>query len=155
MKPPSADDIADLAERAFAAIPARLAEHVRGVGISVEEMPDDETLDDLGIESPWDLTGLYHGTPLTERSVSDIARPPDLIFLYRQPILMEWIETGEDLYRLVRNVLVHEIAHHFGFSDADDRGAGAGDGVEKTGSPLRHRDRAKRWNHFSVSVSLW
>ena len=119
MKPPSADDIADLAERAFAAIPTRLAEHVRGVGISVEEMPDDETLEDLGIESPWDLTGLYHGTPLTERSVSDIARPPDLIFLYRQPILMEWIETGEDLYRLVRNVLVHEIAHHFGFSDAD------------------------------------
>ena len=118
MKPPSADDIADLAERAFAAIPARLAEHVRGVGISVEEMPDDETLEDLGIELPWDLTGLYHGTPLTERSVSDIARPPDLIFLYRQPILMEWIETGEDLYRLVRNVLVHEIAHHFGFSDA-------------------------------------
>jgi predicted Zn-dependent protease with MMP-like domain len=118
VKPPSADDIADLAERAFAAIPARLAEHVRGVGISVEEMPDDETLDDLGIESPWDLTGLYHGTPLTERSVSDVARPPDLIFLYRQPILMEWIETGEDLYRLVRNVLVHEIAHHFGFSDA-------------------------------------
>jgi acetylglutamate kinase len=118
VKPPSADDIADLAERAFAAIPARLAEHVRGVGISVEEMPDDETLEDLGIESPWDLTGLYHGTPLTERSVSDIARPPDLIFLYRQPILMEWIETGEDLYRLVRNVLVHEIAHHFGFSDA-------------------------------------
>jgi acetylglutamate kinase len=118
VKPPSAQDIADLAERAFAAIPARLAEHVRGVGISVEEMPDDETLDDIGIESPWDLTGLYHGTPLTERSVSDIARQPDLIFLYRQPILMEWIETGEDLYRLVRNVLVHEIAHHFGFSDA-------------------------------------
>ena len=57
MTPPSADDIADLAERAFAAIPARLAEHVRGVGISVEEMPDDETLDDLGIELAWDLTG--------------------------------------------------------------------------------------------------
>ena len=90
---------------------------MRGVGISVEEMPDDETLDDLGIELAWDLTGLYHGTPLTERSVSDIARQPDLIFLYRQPILLEWIETGEDLYRLVRNVLVHEIAHHFGFSD--------------------------------------
>jgi predicted Zn-dependent protease with MMP-like domain len=118
VKPPSADEIADMAERALAAIPARLAEHVRGVGISVEEMPDDETLDDLGIESGWDLTGLYRGTPLTERSVSDIARQPDLIFLYRQPILLEWIETGEDLFRLVRNVLVHEIAHHFGFSDA-------------------------------------
>ena len=117
--PPNADDIAELAERAFAAIPPRLAGHVHGVGISVEEMPDDETLDDLGIESAWDLTGLYRGTPLTERSVSDIARPPDLIFLYRQPILLEWVETGEDLYRLVRIVLVHEIAHHFGFSVAD------------------------------------
>ena len=118
MRPPSADDIADLAERALATMPARLVEHVRGVGISVEEMPDDETLDDLGIESGWDLTGLYRGTPLTERSVSDVAHQPDLIFLYRQPILLEWIETGEELFRLVRNVLVHEIAHHFGFSDA-------------------------------------
>jgi predicted Zn-dependent protease with MMP-like domain len=117
--PPSADDIAELAERAFAAIPQRLTQHVHGVGISVEELPNDETLDELGIESAWDLTGLYRGIPLTERSVSDIARPPDLIFLYRQPILMEWIETGEDLFRLVRNVLVHEIAHHFGFSDPD------------------------------------
>ena len=117
--PPDAEAIAELAERAFAAIPARLSRHVQGVGITVEELPDDDTLDELGIELPFDLTGLYHGTPLTERSVSDIARPPDLIFLYRQPILLEWIETGEDLYRLVRNVLVHEIAHHFGFSDGD------------------------------------
>jgi predicted Zn-dependent protease with MMP-like domain len=119
VKPPSADDIADMAERALAAIPARLAEHVRGVGISVEELPDDQTLDDLGIESAWELTGLYQGTPLTERSIGDVARQPDLIFLYRQPILLEWIETGEDLERLVRNVLVHEVAHHFGFSDAE------------------------------------
>ena len=117
--PPSADDIADLADRAFAAIPERLARHVRSVGISVEEMPDDETLDELGIGSAWDLTGLYRGTPLTERSLDAVAPQPDLIFLYRQPILLEWIETGENLYRLVRNVLVHEIAHHFGFSDAD------------------------------------
>jgi predicted Zn-dependent protease with MMP-like domain len=117
--PPSADDIAEMAERAFAAIPQRLTQHVHGVGISVEELPDDATLDELGIESAWDLTGLYRGTPLTLRSVADIARPPDLIFLYRQPILIEWIETGEDLFRLVRNVLVHEIAHHFGFSDDD------------------------------------
>lgn len=119
MTPPTADDIADLAERALAAIPAPLAQHVRGVGIAVEELADDETLEELGIESAWELTGLYHGTPLTERSVSDIARQPDLIFLYRQPILLEWIETGEDLYCLVRNVLVHEIGHHFGLSDAD------------------------------------
>lgn len=106
-----------MAERALLTIPPRLARHVQGVGISVEDMPDDETLDELGIESAWELTGLYHGTPLTERSVSDPARQPDLIFLYREPILLEWIETGEDLFRLVRNVVIHEIAHHFGFSD--------------------------------------
>jgi acetylglutamate kinase len=117
--PPSLDDIADLAERALAAIPPRLARHIAGTGITVEELPDDETLDELGIESAWDLTGLYRGTPLTQRSVDDIARQPDLIFLYRQPILLEWVETGEDLFHLVRNVMVHEIAHHFGFSDAD------------------------------------
>jgi predicted Zn-dependent protease with MMP-like domain len=119
VKPPTADQIAELADRALAAIPTRLAEHIRGVGISVEEMPDQETLDDLGIESAWELTGLYRGIPLTARSLSDVAPQPDLICLYRQPILLEWIETGEDLYRLVCSVLVHEIAHHFGFSDAD------------------------------------
>jgi predicted Zn-dependent protease with MMP-like domain len=118
-QPPSLDDLVALAERALAEIPSRLARHIAGTGITVEEMPDDETLDELELESAWDLTGLYRGTPLTERSVADIARQPDLIFLYRQPILLEWIETGEDLYRLVRNVLLHEVAHHFGFSDAD------------------------------------
>lgn len=117
--PPSNDDIADMAERALAAIPARLAAHVRGVGIAVEDMADDETLEALGLESGWELTGLYQGTPLPQRSVSDLTRQPDLIFLYREPILLEWIESGEDLYHLVRSVLVHEIAHHFGFSDAD------------------------------------
>ncbi len=116
--PPSVEDIAAMAERALLTIPPRLARHVQGVGITVEDMPDDETLDELGIESAWELTGLYHGTPLTERSVPDTARQPDLIFLYREPILLEWIETGEDLFRLVRSVVIHEIAHHFGFSDA-------------------------------------
>jgi len=93
--PPRLADIEAMAERALGAIPARLRRHVEGVGIRVEDMPDDETLEELGIESPWDLTGLYHGTPLTQRSVDDLARMPDLIFLYRLPILGEWIETGE------------------------------------------------------------
>jgi acetylglutamate kinase len=117
--PPTLDDITEMAERALATIPLRLARHVQSVGISVEDMPDEETLEELDIDSAWELTGLYHGTPLTERSVSDPARQPDLIFLYRQPILLEWIETGEDLFHLVRSVVVHEVAHHFGFSDAD------------------------------------
>jgi predicted Zn-dependent protease with MMP-like domain len=117
--PPDADEIAALAERALAEIPARLRRHVAGVAIVVEDLAEDETLDDMGIESPWDLAGLYRGTPLNRRSVGDIAPLPDQIFLYRQAILFEWIVLGEDLYRLVCNVLVHEVAHHFGFSDAE------------------------------------
>ena len=117
--PPTLEDIAALAERALASIPPPLAAHLRDVGAVVEERADDATLDDLGLESTWDLSGLYRGVPLTQRSVMDPVQQPDRIFLFREAILLEWIETGEDLYRLVRNVVVHEIAHHFGFSDAD------------------------------------
>jgi acetylglutamate kinase len=116
--PPTLDDIADLAETALGAIPAELRDQVRGLGILVEETPDDETIEAMGLESAWELTGLYMGTPLTEKSVSDVPQQPDQILLFREPILLEWIETGEDLFRLVRNVLIHEIGHHFGFSDA-------------------------------------
>ncbi|MDB5368512.1 MAG: acetylglutamate kinase [Roseomonas sp.] len=117
--PPSAEDLQQMAESAFAAIPAELREAVRGTAILVEEVPDDETLEALGLEHPWELTGLYRGTPLTEKSVLDVPTSPDTILLYREPILIEWIETGEDLFRLVRNVLIHEIGHHFGFSDEE------------------------------------
>ena len=117
--PPSTEDIVALAERALAAIPAALSRHVRGIGIVVEDMADDETLEEMGIENGWDLTGLYRGMPMIHRSVGDVVGQPDMIFLFRQPILLEWIETDEDLYRLVRNVLVHEVAHHFGFSDEE------------------------------------
>jgi predicted Zn-dependent protease with MMP-like domain len=117
--PPSGDEIADMAEQALAAIPARLRAHVRGVAILVEEVADDETLAALGIESAWELTGLYRGVPFGQSEAGGTRHEPDMILLYREPILLEWIETGEDLFRLVRNVLIHEIAHHFGFSDAD------------------------------------
>jgi acetylglutamate kinase len=116
---PTADDIIALAEQALAAIPERLARQLSGVGIAVEDMADDDTLDELGIEDAWELTGLYRGTPIGARSFDDMVRQPDLIVLYREPILLEWIEAGEDLSRLVRNVVVHEVAHHFGFTDAD------------------------------------
>lgn len=117
--PPDADEIAGLAERALEAMPTRLRQHISNLAIAVEDLADEEMLDTLGIESPYDLQGLYHGIPLQDRSVSDVARLPDQIILYREAILLEWIELGEDLYRLVRNVVWHEIAHHFGFSDAD------------------------------------
>jgi acetylglutamate kinase len=117
--PPSTDDIIQMAEHALDAIPAELRVMVRGVAIVVEDVADDETLKAMGLENPWDLTGLYSGTPLTQKSVLDVALQPDTIFLYREPILLEWIESGEELFRLVRNVLIHEIGHHFGLSDAD------------------------------------
>ena len=117
--PPSLDDILELAETALSAIPQELRNLVGGTVMAVEEAPDDEILAEMGMESPWELTGLYRGTPLTQKSVLDIPAEPDTIVLFREPILLEWIETGEDLFRLVRNVLIHEIGHHFGLSDAD------------------------------------
>ena len=117
--PPSIEDIAAMAGRALAGIPPHLLALASVVGVTVEDRADDETLKEMELDSPWDLSGLYRGLPLTQRSVLDPARQPDRIFLYREAILLEWIETGEDLYCLVRNVLVHEIAHHFGFSDDD------------------------------------
>ena len=119
--PPTLADIVALAEQALAAIPRRFTDHANPLAILVEDMADDETLDAMGIESGYDLTGLYRGVPLTFGR-SDAPREPDMIVLYREPILLEWIETGEDLARLVNNVLVHEVAHHFGFSDADIAG---------------------------------
>jgi len=117
--PPSTEDIISMAEHALDAIPAELRGMVRGCAIIVEDVADDDTLAEMGIESPYELTGLYRGTPLTQKSVLDAPMQPDSIFLYREPILLEWIETGEDLFRLVRNVLIHEIGHHFGLSDDD------------------------------------
>ena len=117
--PPDMAAVAALAEAGLAAIPARLRQHLAGVLIVVEELADDATLEELGIESAWDLTGLYRGVPRPLRSSGDLGRLPDTIVLYRQAILLEWIETGEDLARLVASVLVHEAAHHFGFSDAE------------------------------------
>jgi acetylglutamate kinase len=117
--PPGIADIEVLASRALAAFPARFADEMHDIGIVVEDRADDETLRELRIESAWELSGLYRGVPLTQRSVLDPVRQPDQIFLYREAILLEWIETGEDLYRLVRHVVVHEVAHHFGLSDED------------------------------------
>ncbi len=116
---PTIEDIVALAEEAFAAMPEELRAPVQGCAIVVEDVADDETLAAMGMESPWELTGLYRGTPLTQKSVLDVQTQPDAIFLYREAILLEWIDTGEDLFRLVRNVLIHEIGHHFGLSDED------------------------------------
>ena len=117
--PPSLDDFVEMAEAALGAIPAGLRERIRGAAILVEDACDEETAAELGMESPWAVTGLYRGTPLVAKGYGDAPAEPDQIVLFREPILLEWIETGEDLFRLVRNVLIHEVGHHFGLSDEE------------------------------------
>ena len=97
----------------------RFTAHAKPLAILVEDIAGDEVLDAMGIESGYDLTGLYRGTPVKFGRDDGVPHEPDMIVLYREPILLEWIETGEDLADLVNNVLVHEVAHHFGLSDAD------------------------------------
>ncbi len=116
---PSLADIETLAEAAFASIPDELARHARDVLIRIDEFPDEETEREMGLETPFDLLGLYRGVSLDQRSVSDPVREADMIFLYRRPLLDYWCETGEELSHLIRHVLIHEIGHHFGFSDED------------------------------------
>ena len=117
--PPTLAEIELLAAEAFETIPEELRRHVANVPIRVEEFPDAETEEEMGLESPFDLLGLYRGVALPRQSVLDVRTRPDMIFLYRRPILDYWCEEGLDLRAVIRHVLIHEIGHHFGFSDAD------------------------------------
>ncbi len=116
---PDLAEIERLAEQARATIPAELRRHVANVVLRVEEFCDEETEKAMGLDSPYDLMGLYRGIDMIRDSTSAVRTQPDMIFLYRRPLLDYWCETGEDLYRLVRHVMIHEIGHHFGFSDDD------------------------------------
>ena len=117
--PPSADDIEALARRALEALPTPFAKHLANVVLLIEDFADDETLQAMEIEDPFDLTGIYEGIPLTERSVEQSGTLPDRIRLFRRPILDEWADGGDTLEHLVAHVLVHEVGHHFGLSDED------------------------------------
>jgi predicted Zn-dependent protease with MMP-like domain len=117
--PPSIGDFEALAARALASLPRPFKRHLGPVVIRVEDFPDAETERARGLESPFDLLGLYRGVALPLKSVSDSRPDIDMIFLYRRPILDYWCDTAEDLFEVVRHVLIHEIGHHFGFSDAD------------------------------------
>ena len=117
--PPSLADLESLAKEALATIPAELRRHVGDVVIRVDDFPDEETEEEMDLDSPFDLLGLYRGVALPHQSSASVRANLDMIFLYRRPILDYWCETGEDLYGLVRHVLIHEIGHHFGFSDDD------------------------------------
>ena len=116
---PSADEIEAIARRALDALPQPFADSLGDIVLLVEEFADDATLRSLGIEDPFDLSGVYEGIPLTERSVDQSGTLPERVRLFRAPILEEWAVGDDMLEHLVSHVLIHEIGHHFGLSDDD------------------------------------
>ena len=117
---PDAADIEALARNAVAALPEAFRGAAEAVVLRVEEFAPDRILKDLQIEDPFELTGLYDGVPLTQKSVADQQVQPDVIWLFRRAILEEWVARGDvSLADLVAHVMVHELAHHFGWSDDD------------------------------------
>lgn len=119
-EPPSLADLEAMALEARDRLPEPFRAMVAHVPILIEDFcEDEEILAELGIESPWGLSGLYSGTAEPHKTTGHVAQDTDRIFLFRRPLLDEWCETGIDLPTLIRHVLVHEIGHHFGFSDED------------------------------------
>ena len=116
---PSLAKLEEIAGAAYQRLPARFRKLIGDLVIRVEDFPTDEVLDDLRLESPFDLLGLYSGVALARKSVMDVSGAPDIVFLYRRPILDCWAEHEDPLGQIVTHVLVHEIGHHFGLSDAD------------------------------------
>lgn len=117
---PDLDLIEALARDAILALPPAFRDAALAVGLQVTDLAPDDMLEELGIESPFDLTGLYQGIPLPEKSLSDTVTQPDMVWLFRRAILEEWVERGDiGLADLVTHVVLHEFAHHFGWSDED------------------------------------
>jgi len=118
-KAPSLVELEVLAGEVFARLPRKFRDLCEGLVIRVDDFPTDEVLDEMGLESEFDLLGLFHGVGLPFRSESAPLQMPNMIWLYRRPILDYWAEHDETLGAIVAHVLVHEIGHHFGLSDAD------------------------------------
>jgi predicted Zn-dependent protease with MMP-like domain len=116
---PTLAEFEAIAARAWDKIPAEFRTLAQDLIIRIEDFAPDDVLESLGIEDPFELTGLYQGVSIDKHSVADSARDPDIVFLYRRPILDEWAAGEEELGHLIAHVLVHEIGHHFGFSDED------------------------------------
>jgi predicted Zn-dependent protease with MMP-like domain len=117
--PPTAEEIEAIARGAMERLPEPFAGHLCHVVLQIDEYADEALLAELGIDHPLDLTGVYEGIPISQRSVETSGTLPDRIRLFRQAILAEWAEEGEPLEHLVRHILIHEVGHHFGLSDQD------------------------------------
>ena len=118
-KAPSLAEMEALAHNILPRLPKAFRDLCEDVIIRVEDFPTEEILDEMDAENEFDLLGLFQGTDLPHQSRDDVARLPNLIWLYRRPILDYWAEHDETLGRIVRHVLIHEIGHHFGHSDDD------------------------------------
>ena len=117
---PTLEEFEALAREAVAALPEPFREAAADVAVRVEDFASDEMLDEMGIDDPFELTGLYEGIPLTQKSVMDQPQQPDTIWLFRRPILDEWSGRGDvALGEIITHVYVHELAHHLGWSDDD------------------------------------
>ena len=116
---PDLPELDAMAQAAYRRLPQRFRALTGDVLIRVEDFPTDEVLDSLRINSPFDLLGLYSGVDLARKSVMDVSTVPDMVFLYRRPILDYWAEHEETLGAILTHVLIHEIGHHFGLSDDD------------------------------------
>jgi predicted Zn-dependent protease with MMP-like domain len=116
---PSVDEIAALTDQAFQNLPVEFRALCGDLIVRVEDFADEETLEELGCESPFELLGLFRGIGLAHASVTHPSPQPNMVFLYRRPILDYWAEHDETLMAIVTHVLVHEIGHHFGLSDDD------------------------------------
>jgi predicted Zn-dependent protease with MMP-like domain len=114
---PGADELEAMAQAALRALPPRFRAHLADVVVRVAEFATSEQLASVGLEDPWDLSGLYEGRPLSERSIWDAGEMPAIVTLFRQPLLHEWRTTDVELDELITHVVVHEIGHHFGFTD--------------------------------------
>jgi predicted Zn-dependent protease with MMP-like domain len=117
-KAPSLADLEILAGEVFRRLPRRFRDLCADIIIQVDDFPSDEVLDQMGAETEFDLLGLFQGVGLPFRSESTPVQMPNMIRLYRRAILDYWAEHDETLGAIVKHVLVHEIGHHFGFSDA-------------------------------------
>ena len=115
---PSLDDLETMARDAFAGLPREFRDLTGGLVFMVQDFPDDDVISDMGLETAFDILGLFQGSDLAAREGGRDAPQPTMIFLYRRPILDYWTESGEALGHIVRHVLIHEIGHHFGLSDA-------------------------------------
>lgn len=117
---PTGAEIEALAEAAFGRLPDAVKQLCEGVVIQVVDFPDEETLDEMGAQTEFDLLGLFRGRGMAHRpAIEETGTLPNMIWLYRRPLLDFWCEGEDSLATVVTHVLVHEIGHHFGLSDAD------------------------------------